>query len=81
MQMAMPRSAKCSSSAWKIGRVKVPVLVVHGADDSLIRPELGRALFERASAPKRFVLVEVPEQLRGRKYYSEEEQTRGDDSE
>jgi len=45
-------------SAAKIGKVKVPVLVVHGDADSLIRPELGRALFERASAPKRFVLVE-----------------------
>jgi uncharacterized protein len=42
----------------KIGRVKTPVLVVHGSSDSLIRPELGRALFERAAAPKRFVLVE-----------------------
>lgn len=42
----------------KIGRVKTPVLVVHGSGDSLIRPELGRALFERAVAPKRFVLVE-----------------------
>jgi len=45
-------------SAAKIGKVKVPVLVVHGEADSLIRPELGRALYERASAPKRFVLVE-----------------------
>jgi uncharacterized protein len=45
-------------SADKIARVKTPVLVVHGSGDSLIRPELGRALFERALAPKRFVLVE-----------------------
>jgi uncharacterized protein len=45
-------------SAAKIDRIKVPVLVVHGERDSLIRPELGRALFERASAPKRFVLVQ-----------------------
>ena len=45
-------------SAEKIGRVKVPVLVVHGEHDSLIRPALGKALFERAAAPKRFVLVE-----------------------
>lgn len=45
-------------SAAKIAQVKVPVLVVHGASDSLIRPELGRALYERAAAPKRFVLVE-----------------------
>ncbi len=45
-------------SASKIERVKVPVLVVHGSNDSLIRPELGRALYERAGAPKRFVLVD-----------------------
>ncbi len=42
----------------KIDRVKTPVLVVHGSDDGLIRPELGRALYDRAAAPKRFVLVE-----------------------
>ena len=45
-------------SAAAIARVKTPVLVVHGAADGLIRPELGRALYERAAAPKRFVLVE-----------------------
>jgi uncharacterized protein len=45
-------------SADRIAKVKVPVLVVHGAADSLIPPELGRALYERAAAPKRFVLVE-----------------------
>ena len=42
----------------RIAEVNVPVLVVHGADDTTIRPELGRALFDRARAPKRFVLVE-----------------------
>jgi hypothetical protein len=42
----------------KISKVKAPVLVVHGSDDALIRPDLGRALYERATAPKRFVLVE-----------------------
>jgi fermentation-respiration switch protein FrsA (DUF1100 family) len=36
----------------------VPVLVVHGSSDSLIRPELGRALYERATGPKKFVLVD-----------------------
>lgn len=45
-------------SADRIARVKAPVLVVHGDADALIRPELGRALFEQARAPKRFVLVE-----------------------
>lgn len=41
----------------RIERLHVPLLVVHGSDDTLIRPELGRALYERAPEPKRFVLV------------------------
>ena len=45
-------------SAAKIGKVKAPVLVVHGADDALILPSLGRALYERVTARKRFVLVD-----------------------
>ena len=45
-------------SANKVSQVRMPMLVVHGSDDSLIRPELGRALFDRAPEPKRFVLVE-----------------------
>jgi pimeloyl-ACP methyl ester carboxylesterase len=45
-------------SASKAERIKMPVLVVHGSSDSLIRPELGRALYERISAPKKFVLVD-----------------------
>jgi uncharacterized protein len=45
-------------SAEQIARVKVPVLVVHGSNDTLIPPELGRALYERASSPKKFVLVD-----------------------
>ncbi len=42
----------------QVERVKVPLLVVHGSQDQLIQPALGRALYERANAPKRFVLVE-----------------------
>jgi len=45
-------------AASKIGRVGAPVLVVHGSEDSLISPALGRSLFDRAKEPKRFVLVE-----------------------
>lgn len=45
-------------SAEHIRRVRVPVLVVHGSEDRLIRPELGRALYEQAATPKRFVLVQ-----------------------
>lgn len=44
-------------AARQIADVAAPVLVVHGSDDRLISPELGRALFERAREPKRFVLV------------------------
>ena len=35
-----------------------PVLVVHGSDDRLVPPALGRQLFDAAAEPKRFVLVE-----------------------
>ncbi|HEY9063817.1 MAG TPA: alpha/beta fold hydrolase [Burkholderiaceae bacterium] len=45
-------------SAATIGKVRVPVLIVHGAEDSLIPPRLGRALYERVTARKRFVLVD-----------------------
>jgi alpha-beta hydrolase superfamily lysophospholipase len=45
-------------SAEHIRRVRMPVLVVHGSADRLILPELGRALYEQAPQPKRFVLVE-----------------------
>jgi len=45
-------------AAARVERVKAPLLVVHGSEDRLIQPELGRALYERAKGPKRFVLVE-----------------------
>lgn len=45
-------------AARRIERVKAPVLVVHGTADRLIPPALGRALFERAPEPKRWVAVE-----------------------
>lgn len=44
-------------AASRIGEVGAPVLVVHGSEDRLIRPDLGRALFDKAREPKRFVLV------------------------
>lgn len=42
----------------RIAQVKAPVLVLHGSNDATISPTLGRALYERASAPKRLVIVE-----------------------
>jgi len=45
-------------AAQKIERIRMPLLVVHGSEDRLIAPALGRALYERAPSPKRFVLVD-----------------------
>ncbi len=35
-----------------------PLLMIHGANDTYIKPEMARALFERAGGPKEFWLVE-----------------------
>jgi uncharacterized protein len=42
----------------KVAKVGSPLLVVHGDEDSLIEPELGRKLYEAATGRKRFLLVE-----------------------
>ncbi len=42
----------------KVARIGSPLLVVHGDEDSLIRSELGRKLYDAARGRKRFVLVE-----------------------
>jgi fermentation-respiration switch protein FrsA (DUF1100 family) len=46
------------ASIEKVAELRSPLLVVHGSDDKLIPPQLGRALYEQAREPKRFVLVE-----------------------
>jgi hypothetical protein len=46
-------------AAGRIADVGSPLLVVHGALDQMIQPALGRALFERAKEPKRFILAET----------------------
>ena len=45
-------------AAGRIERVQSPVLVMHGAQDRTVPPELGRALYERATLPKRWLLVD-----------------------
>lgn len=45
-------------AARKVGRIGSPLLVVHGGEDRLILPDLGRKLFEAAAQPKLFMLVE-----------------------
>ena len=42
----------------RVADIGSPLLVVHGARDQLISPELGRRLYEAASGRKAFVLVE-----------------------
>ena len=42
----------------RVKEVGSPLLVVHGSEDRLIKPELGRRLFEAATGRKAFVLVE-----------------------
>ena len=42
----------------KVAQIGSPLLVVHGAEDQLIAPALGRKLFDAAAEPKLFVLVE-----------------------
>ncbi len=44
-------------AADRMPRVRAPVLVVHGSDDRLVPPSIGRALYDSAREPKRFVLV------------------------
>lgn len=45
-------------SVAKVKRIGSPLLVVHGTEDRVVPLELGRRLYESASAPKRFVAVE-----------------------
>jgi uncharacterized protein len=42
----------------KVASIGSPLLVVHGSNDNVIKPVLGRKLFEAAIEPKRFILVD-----------------------
>ena len=42
----------------KVALIGSPLLVVHGTEDRLILPSLGRKLFEAANSPKHFLLVQ-----------------------
>ncbi|MDO9357682.1 MAG: alpha/beta fold hydrolase [Polaromonas sp.] len=42
----------------QVDKIGSPLLVVHGGEDRLILPSLGRKLYEAAAQPKLFVLVE-----------------------
>lgn len=42
----------------KLGRLDLPVLVVHGAEDRLVPPEMAQRLYDAARGPKRLIMVE-----------------------
>ena len=42
----------------KIGEVKVPMLITHGTNDSIVPYKMGEALYQAATAPKRFIKVD-----------------------
>lgn len=44
-------------SVRKVAEIGSPLLVVHGSEDRLIHPDLGRQLYEAAQEPKQFILV------------------------
>ena len=46
------------ASIRKVAKVQSPLLVVHGENDSLIPSDLGRRLYDAATGPKHFLLVE-----------------------
>jgi fermentation-respiration switch protein FrsA (DUF1100 family) len=45
------------ASIESIGKVKAPLLVVHGSEDEVIPVALGQELFEAANEPKRLVII------------------------
>ena len=41
----------------KLTQVKVPVLIIHGADDEIIPVAMGRRLFAAANSPKDLYII------------------------
>jgi alpha-beta hydrolase superfamily lysophospholipase len=41
-----------------VPRVRAPLLIVHGSEDSVVPSRFGQLLYERATATKRFILVD-----------------------
>lgn len=42
----------------KLGRIDIPVVIVHGERDTTVPPEMARRLYQAARGPKRLVMVE-----------------------
>lgn len=51
-----PFVADAYDSLSRIGSIKVPLLILHGARDRIVPPDMGQALFDAANEPKRIVV-------------------------
>ncbi len=57
-QMLANFKARLVSPINDIGRIKVPILIVHGAEDSFIKSAYARRLYDAANEPKKLLLIE-----------------------
>jgi fermentation-respiration switch protein FrsA (DUF1100 family) len=53
-----PPGAVVYDSIGQVEQVQVPLLFIHGALDFVIPPSMGQTLYDKATSPKRFYLVE-----------------------
>jgi hypothetical protein len=42
----------------KVGKIRIPILFIHGRNDRIIPRELGQTLFDAANEPKKFYVIE-----------------------
>ncbi len=47
------------------GRIKIPVLMFHGAEDTFVLPEMSEDIYDRLACPKRLVIVEKAKHIMG----------------
>jgi uncharacterized protein len=47
----------------RIGRIRAPLLILHGGADSVVPPAMGRRVFEAANEPKRIIVYPEAEHL------------------
>jgi fermentation-respiration switch protein FrsA (DUF1100 family) len=57
LSILLPLASMRYESLRAIGKLQVPLLVIHGGADTLVPPEHGRRLFEAANEPKRLLIV------------------------
>jgi pimeloyl-ACP methyl ester carboxylesterase len=56
-KVARNRGVNYPSVEKAVGKIRVPLLMIHGEADTYIKPDMAKALFERARGPKELWLV------------------------